>query len=418
MINKARWGKLFYGNVIIAFSCLIMAIAWGANRTFGVFLSPLTQEFGWSRAGISGAFTMCMIILGIMSLAVGRLTDRLGPRPLIVACSLFTGVGFFMCSRMGSQLEFYFYFGVFTGIGLSGVYVPLYSMVVRWFVRRRSLMSGILAAGPAMGIVFMPPLATWLISSVGWRTSFVVIGALTLLTLWTSALFLKRDPGQIGAMPFGMEEAKETWAEIQNHGIPMRDAVRTRPFWLLNFISFVDVLLVNVVIVHIVPYAISLSIDPLQASTILSLAAGVSIPARIGMGALADNIGNHRGLLFCISMSVFAFVMLILAGGTMALYLFAVVYGIGLWTSGAVMSPFIADLFGLKAHGAILSCTFFSGAIGGSLGPVLIGYIFDLTGSYRLGFALCIIAALLSFISILGIASPLSRAIRLSTRSG
>jgi OFA family oxalate/formate antiporter-like MFS transporter len=295
---------------------------------------------------------------------------------------------------------------VFTGIGMSGTWVPMMSTVARWFVRRRSLMSGILAAGPPTGIVLMPPLVTWLIACLGWRASFVFIGVLTFLGLSGAASFLKRDPGQIGATPYGLKKASGTWTEMQNHGMSLPEALRTRSFWLLNLISLCDFLLVNVVTVHIVPYVITLHIDPLQAATVLSLAAGVSIPARIGMGGLADRIGNRLGLLVCLCMAVLAFAILPFARGMMALYFFAVLYGIGLWTTSAVMSPFIADLFGLKAHGAIFSCTVFSGTIGGGLGPVLVGYLFDLTGSYQQGFLLCLAASLVSLTTLLCIASP------------
>lgn len=417
MTQNARYSIVFYGYVIVAAAFLITAVGWGANRTFGIFLPTLTQEFGWTRAGISGSFTICMVVLGIITLTVGRLTDRLGPRPLLIACSFFMGVGFLMCSQIESLWELYVYFGIFTGIGLSGVYVPMYSIVARWFVQKRSLMTGILAAGPPTGIVLMPPVTTWLMSRFGWRDSFTAIGIFTFLALLTTAMFLKRDPGQIGTTPLGAEKASGTWNDIQNHGMLLQEAVRTRSFWLLNLISFIDAVLVNVVIVHLVPYAISLHIDPLQAATVLSLAAGVSIPARIGMGGLADRIGNHQGLFVCISTSILAFTILIFARGSVTLYLFAVLYGIGLWTSSSVMSPFIADLFGLKSHGAILACTSFSWTIGGGLGPVLVGFIFDLTGSYQLGFWVCLSATIISLISLLGIKSPLSGSICSSMRS-
>ena len=282
----------------------------------------------------------------------------------MIACSLFIGGGFLLCSRLGSLWELYLFFGVFTGIGMSGAWVPMMSTVARWFVRRRSLMSGILAAGPATGIVLMPPLVTWLITCFGWRASFALIGVLTFLGLAGAAVFLKRDPGQIGARPYGMKKASGTWTEMQNHGMSLPEALRIRSFWLLNLISLCDFLLVNVVTVHIVPYVITLHIDPLQAATVLSLAAGISIPARIGMGGLADRIGNRLGLLVCLSMAVLAFAILPFARGMMALYLFAVLYGIGLWTTSAVMSPFIADLFGLKAHGPSFPVRSFPGPSG------------------------------------------------------
>jgi len=400
LTEKKKPSRFFYGYIIVASTFWIMAVAWGANRTFGVFLSPLTQEFGWSRAGISGAFTLCMVVLGSVSLAAGRLTDHLGPRQLIVGCGLFLGSGFLLCSRLDTLWHLYLFFGVFTGIGMSGTWAPMMSTVARWFVRHRSLMSGILSAGPAAGIVLVPPIMTWLIDRVGWRTSFALLGGFTFLSLTVAALFLKRDPGQIGGSPLGMDEKTGVLVDMQDRGLSLSEAFHKRSFWILNLISLCDSMLVAVVVVHIVPHIITLGIDPLRAATVLSLAAGVSIPARIAMGHLADRIGNRRGLTLCLAMSVIAFAVLPFAQGMTSLSVFAVLYGIGLWATGAVMSPFIADLFGLRAHGSIFSCTVFSGTLGGGLGPFAVGVLFDLTGTYQAGFLVCLLASIISLVSL------------------
>ncbi len=400
MEMKNSTPRFFYGYIIVAATFWIMSVAWGANRTFGVFISPLTQDFGWSRAGISGAFTLCLVVLGSISIAAGWLTDRLGPRQLIVACGFFMGVGFLLCSRLEALWQLYLFFGVFTGIGMSGTWAPMLSIVARWFVRNRSLMSGILSAGPAAGIVLMPPLITWLIDRVGWRISFALIGGITLFSLTIAAFLLKRDPGQIGTLPFGIDEKNRDWVDLQNKGLPLSQAFRKPSFWLLNLISLCDSLSVNVVVVHIVPHIITLDIAPIRAATVLSLAAGVSIPARIAVGYLADRIGNRRGLAFCLVMSVIAFAILPFAQGMMSLSVFAVLYGIGLWSAGAVMSPLIADLFGLKAHGSIFSCMVFSATFGGGFGPVVVGALFDLTGTYQAGFLVCLAGSIVSLTSL------------------
>ena len=124
-----------------------MTVAWGANRTFGVFLDPMVREFGWTRAGFSGAFTLGMIHLGLISLLAGRLTDQIGPRALLIACSLFLGVGYALSSQVETLWHLYLFYGVFTGIGMSGTWAPIMSVVTRWFVKNRSLMSGIIASG-------------------------------------------------------------------------------------------------------------------------------------------------------------------------------------------------------------------------------------------------------------------------------
>jgi MFS family permease len=397
---KKRKSKIFYGYVVVAASFAIMTVAWGTNRTFGVFLDPMVREFGWTRAGFSGAFTLGMINLGLISLLAGRLTDQFGPRALLIACSLFLGAGYALSSRVQTLWHLYLFYGFLTGIGMSGAWAPIMSVVTRWFVKNRSLMSGLIAAGPAIGIAALPPLFSLLLESRGWRFSFLLLGGLSFLVIFTGALFLKRDPAEIGVAPYGAGASSASREKLQEEGVPLGQALRAPAFWLLNVISFCDFTLINVIAVHIVPHAIQLEISPVQAATVLSLAAGVSIPGRIFMGGLADRIGNRTGFFVCLTLSVAAFIVLQFARTLGMLYLFAILYGLGLWATGAIMAPYLADLFGLKSHGSIFAGTVFSGTLGGGLGPALVGYTFDATGDYRLGFLLCLFASVAAWLAL------------------
>jgi MFS family permease len=392
--------KIYYGYIVTAASFAIMTVAWGANRTFGVFLDPMVREFGWTRAGFSGAFTLGMINLGLISLLAGRLMDQFGPRALLIACSLFLGAGYALSARIENLWHLYLYYGIFTGIGMSGAWAPTMSVVPRWFVKNRSLMSGLLAAGPAIGIAAFPPLFSLLLELLGWRLSFLLLGTLSFLVIFLAALFMKRDPAEIGLSPYGAGQSSVSGKRLQEGEISFGEAVRTRTFWLLIIISFCDFLLINVIAVHIVPHAIQLGISPIQAATVLSLAAGVSIPGRVFMGGLADRIGNRPGFNVCLILSVTAFFVLQFSQTLGMLYFFAVLYGLGLWATGAILSPYIADLFGLKSHGSIFAGMVFSGTLGGGLGPMFVGYTFDMTGSYRLGFLFCLLASLAAWIAL------------------
>jgi OFA family oxalate/formate antiporter-like MFS transporter len=258
-----------------------------------------------------------------------------------------------------------------------------------------------MASGPAIGIAVLPLLCSFFIQTLGWRFSFLLLGVFTFGSIFAAALFLKRAPEEMGAVPYGAEESVTPGRNIQREGIELQEAMRTRSFWLLNIVSFCDFLLINVVSVHIVPHAIDNNLPPIQAATVLSLAAGSAIPGRIFMGWLADRIGNRAGLYVCLTLSVAAFVLLQFAQGLEALYLFSVLYGLGLWATGAIMSPYLADLFGLKSLGSIFSCTVFSGTLGGGLGPVLVGYAFDSTGHYQVGFLLCLFVSVTAWLALM-----------------
>ena len=178
-----RKPRLFYGYIVVAAAVVIMTIAWGANRTFGVFLEPMLDEFGWTRAGISGAYTLAMIITGAGAIIAGRLTEKFGPRVVTIGCGLFLGLGYMLVSRVGAIWQLYLFYGVVAGIGLSGAWTPIMSTVVRWFTKRRALMSGILIAGPALGIVVMPLVSSLLIPTYGWRISYIILGSVVLAVM-------------------------------------------------------------------------------------------------------------------------------------------------------------------------------------------------------------------------------------------
>ena len=395
--------EVFYGYFVVGAAVLIMTLAWGANRTFGVFLPPMLHEFGWTRGQISGAFTLCMIMMGAMSIAAGRLTDRVGPKAVLIGCSLFLGFGYFLSSRVSTVWQFYAYYGVITGIGMSGTVTPLMSLVARWFEKNRALVTGIVAAGPAFGITIMPPLFSALIIACGWRISYVVLSGMTLVLIGLGAMVLRRDPNQMGLSPYGADEGNAHGLDLQNDGFSLRAAFRTKQLWLLGIIIFCDFFLMNVFSVHIVIHAEDLGVSAKAAASLLSVAAGVSIIARVIVGIIADRIGCRITLMICFVTAVVAFTLLLVARDLWMLYLFSAIFGFGLWSSGGLIAPMTAELFGLRSHGAIFGLVCFAGSTGGAVGPVLIGFIFDATASYYLGFLICLSSCLIALMALIAL---------------
>lgn len=377
-----------------------MAISWGTNRTFGVFLEPMLNDFGWTRAQVSMAFTLNMFVQGGGGIAAGWLTDRFGPRRVLIGCAVLLSLGYIGTRQIQTIGQFYFLYGIVAGLGMSGAWVTPMSVITRWFVKRRAIMSGIGASGPALGIVVMPLLSTWFIEAWGWRTTYLILGVFIFLGIFLASLFLRRDPGTMGLMAYGAKGHNEPKDGIQSDGIPFREAWKTLPFGLMALICFCDLFLINVMVVHLVPHAIQLNISPFTAAGILAVSAAISIPGRILMGWLADRITNRRAFIVCLSMSVGSIILLLLAKGLWSLYLFSGVYALGLWTTGTIMSPITADIFGLKSHGSIFSFLAFAGTVGGGVGPVLVGYTFDLTGTYQVGFFLCLGISLIALAAV------------------
>ena len=387
--------KMFYGYIIVGAASFIMAITWGANRSFGVFLKPMLSDLGWTRAGISGAFTFAMIIMGMMGTITGKLTDQLGPRVVAVGCGLFLGIGYILMAWVRSVWQLYVIYGLLTGIGMS-ISISMLSLSARWFVRRRALMTGIIAAGPSLGIFLVPLACSRLIDIYGWRTSYVIMGIFTIGFILFGARYVRRSPADSSRALPGEKPAQETDPTISETGFSIRQVLRTKQYWLLSTICFCDLFLMNVVTVHLVIHAQDQGVAATQAATLLSAAAGVCLFARIAIGGVADRIGCKPTLMICLVVSMLGFVVLLSARGMWMLYLFAVIFGFSLWASGGLIPPITAELFGLKAHGNIFGAVYMSAAMGGAFGPVLVGYLYDVFGSYQPAFGLCLLISICS----------------------
>jgi len=264
-------------------------------------------------------------------------------------------------------------------------------------------MSGVLTAGPAVGIVVFPIVSALVISAHGWRISFVVLGAVVAPLILLGALFLRRDPRDMGVMPYGMETPKDRRTQVQMQGVDFQSAIRTRYFWSLVLVYFCDSFLINSIVVHLVVFAEGLNISSTSAASVLSVAAGVGIPARVLTGAMGDALGNRRALAICLVAALAAFTVLLLSKGLGMLYVFAVLYGVSLWATGGILSPLLAEFFGLKAHATLFGMLVLGGAVGGAVGPVIVGAIFDATGSYVPAFVLCLAVNATSLLIILSL---------------
>jgi MFS family permease len=383
--------RFFYGYIIVSLAFLVLMMLGGSMFTFGVFFKPLSGDFGWTRALTSGAFSMYWIMFGLLSIIMGRLTDKLGPRVVVTICGLFIGLGYLLMSQISAAWQLYLLYGVIIGSGMGSGFVPQLSTVARWFVKRRGLLTGITIAGIGFGTMIVPPVANWLISNYGWRTSYAIIGFIALVVIILAAQFLRRDPSQKGLVPYGSGELKKSASDLRDQGFSFREAIKTRQFWLLCAAGFFFVLSQQAIMVHVVPHAIGLGISTILAANILAIIGGLSVAGRISMGSSIDRIGNKSVLVISLFLATAALAWILAAREIWMLYLFAVVFGFAWGGISTMLSPMVAELFGLSSHGVLLGAVIFSMNIGGALGPVLAGGIFDVRGSYDWAFLACTI---------------------------
>ncbi len=388
---------VFYGYIVVIAAFIILVVSFGPHSAFGLFLNPLIAEFGWTRAMTSGAFSLSMFIYGLMSIIAGGLTDRFGPRVVVSLCGLFIGVGFMLMSQVNALWQLYLFFGVIAGIGMSAVWVPQMSSVARWFAKRRSLMTGIIIAGAGISQLIAPPVISRLIAAFDWRLTYVIMGGAVLVVIVLAAQFLRRDPAQMGLLPYGVNEELQPELKSEPEDFLFKEAVNTAQFWEVFTILFCSGFGFMGLMVHIVPHAIELGVSAVSAANILAVMGGVGILGNYILGGAADRIGNRQVFIIGFILMAAALFWLVPAGEVWALYLFAVVFGFAFGGVGTVESPLVAGLFGLSSHGLIYGVVHVGFTVGAAAGPFVTGYIFDVNGSYQLAF---LIAAIVGIVGI------------------
>lgn len=385
-LTQLKRPRFFYGYVVVIASFNIQVVTWGLFNTFGVFFNPLLNEFGWPRAVISSAQSLGGVLHSFMAIIVGGLADRFGPRVVMTGCGFFFGLGYFMMSQVNTIWQVYLFYSVIMAIGVSGVDAVLLSAIARWFVKKRGMMTGIVKVGTGVGMLVLPLVISWLISGHGWRRAYVVVGIGAFVFIVSSAQFLRRDPHQMGLLPDGEQQVNAVNEDLAESGLSLREATRTRQFWMVSAALFAFFFCQAIVVVHIAPHAVDLGISAAHAAGLISIIGGASIVGRVVMGSASDRVGSKLALVICFAILLATLLWLQLAEELWMLYLFAAVYGFAHGGFFALVSPTVADLFGTSSQGAILGGVFFSGSIGLAIGPVLAGYIFDITDSYRIAF--------------------------------
>jgi len=402
--------RYFYGYNIVGASFLIQGLCIGAMFTYGVFFKNFQEDFGWSRAMISGASSLAFLMMGGVGMLSGVLNDRIGPRIILTVSGICVGLGYLLLSQLTAPWQLYLFYGVLVGIGFSTHDVITLSTIARWFDKRRGTMTGLVKVGTGAGQLLFPLLATIVISMVGWRNAYLLIGSMSLVILMLLAQPMKRDPQRMGLCPDGDRDTGSACnISIQKGSFSMRMAMHTRQFWFICIVEFAVFFCLFTTIVHIIPHARDLGLQAQTAAAVLSTIGGVSMLGRLVMGWANDHIGGKRSLVVCLILLNASLILLLVAGNMGMLFGFAILYGFahgGLFT---VISPTVAELFGTGSHGALFGLIWFCGTLGGSIGPWLTGYLFDTTGSYQMAFLILIAFGLMG-LALISVLRPLKRA--------
>ena len=373
--------RIFYGWWVVAAAFAITFLGFGSAYTFSAFLEQLQRDFGASRGSVSLVFSLAGFLYFGLGIVSGPLADRFGSRPLVLIGMILLGLGLALASAAQNLIEVYAAYGLGVGLGMGCAYVPAIGAVQRWFVRRRGFASGLAVAGIGVGTLVMPPLASLLIGSFGWRGAYLALGALALVLGCSMALLIENDPSGRGLNPDGDELAAQT---VQAGGAAVGEAIRSGRFISLYVACLICSFGVFVPFVHLVPFARDHGIAASTAAVLLGVIGLGSTAGRFFLGTVADRMGRERALLMMFVGMAASLAIWALSANVWSLAVFAFVYGVfyGGWV--AVLPAVVMDYFGGRNVSGIIGVLYTSVAFGTLIGPSAAGFAFDLSHSYEL----------------------------------
>lgn len=396
---------LFFGWYVVGSAFLIMFVAFGVNYTFGPFLDPLRKQFSASKTEVSGLFDLMALIYFTLGAATGRLADRIGVRPLVIAGGLLIGGGLLATARVTSLWQMYLTYSTLVGLGIGCLYVPAVSAVQQWFHRRRGFATGIAVAGIGTGNLAGPPIAAVLIGAIGWRSAYSVLGVSALVLLAVAFFWMEHRPAGRGLAADG--EPVTADGQRRPAGPDETSPVyTTRAFWLLYLSSLLSCTAVFVPAVHLVSYAKAEGIDATGAAWILGLVGVGSAAGRLFLGTAADRLGRRRSLGGAYGWMAMMLGWWLVSHSAWQLSIFALGFGLGYGGFVALMPAIIADYFGATRSGAIIGMLYTGAGIGSFFGPIAAARVFDATGAYTIAIVAGIVVNLLAVAAVAALNPP------------
>lgn len=344
---------------------------------FTLFIKPWQHDFGWNREQISQVFTIAAMSVAICSPIMGRLLDRFEPRKLIAAMMVAFGLGFASLAGLTSHLGRFEATAVFIGIAGTGTYQLGYARIVAgWFERRLGMALSVVVAGSGLGSLFIPPLVQYSITAYGWRPTILILSVLPLLVGAPLTFFFAPSPATHPARRSAPSQSVEV------KGTPWKQALATRSFWLIVLGVGCMSLAENGVLVHLAPMLSDRGLKAEDAAFIVSILGGSAVAGRLLLGWLLDYLkgaGVAMGALLLAGGGIF---LLGHAQSFHAAALASLVAGLGMGCEYDLIPYMLKRYFGMRSFSTLYGLSYTMYAIAGGTAPLLLGYIYDATGSY------------------------------------
>ncbi len=384
-----------YGWVIVGAGALMGCVAIGSLFSLAVFLQPMSDATGWSRTGIAGAMTIDFLVMGVAAFGWGMLTDRFGPRIVVLSGAILLGLGLALASRATSLLEFQIIYGVVVGVAVGAVFAPMIATVTGWFDKRRSLAVSLVSAGMGVAPMTIAPFASWLIQSHDWRTAQLIIAVGAWILLIPTALLVRRAPTAEEGAPGAPAEGGE--------GLTVGKALRTPQFIVLSITFFFCCAAHSGPIFHVVSYAMACGLPAMTAVTIYSAEGIAGLAGRLLFGVLGDRFGARRIVVLGLMVQAIGAGAYYFARSAGEFYAVAILFGMAYGGVMPLYAVIAREYFPMRIMGTVFGGAAMISSLGMALGPVAGGWLFDHFGGYGLlyvgsfGVGLAAVAVALAF---------------------
>jgi len=392
--------KLHYAWVVLFAACMLNIASRADHGSFGVFVEPLVELFGWSRGDISAAYSIAFIV-GLPAVVVmGWLGDRYGARWLMIGAALLITAGTYLIGTITELWQFYVYYGFFVGsMGHAAFTVLLPVILTRWFDRYMGLAVGIYWAAMGIGPMIFAPVFRWLIETRGWPQAFTLIAVIVGVILVAFSLLIRSSPKEMGLKPYGAEKSPPEPHVPVAHGIApagLTEVLTRRPAWLLIAIHHIGCVGHSIILAHIVSMAIVKGVSGMEAAGVLGTLAGASAVSRFASAILAARFGGRILLTLALIGQGAPILILFFANEAWTFYAFALIFGL-CYGGEMVGFPIInRQMFGATAPlGTIYSFQMVGAGTGMALGGWLGGFLFDVSGAYTWSIAAAILTTCL-----------------------
>lgn len=377
--------KIFYGWIVVIAAFLAILVSSIRSYAFGVFIDPLSQEFGWSTAPISLAYSISLLLTSFTAIFAGKLSDIYGVRKVMTLGMVLVVIGFLITSTIQTLYQLYLSFAL-VGVGASAFYVPATTTITRWFDKKKGLATGITVSALGIGMALFPPALEKIIQILGWRSAFVVIALISFSLLSVSIFLMRASPEDMGLEPDGEKTDEVDTDEKSKEGLTLKQTFKTKRFWIIYMMFMVAQFSAMIVTVHIVEYSRNLDIPGFLAATTLTAVGLANIFGRLFGGWVSDKIGVVKGTIIFFAFQSLTLFLLPFISALHFLYAVAAIFGLSFGGWVMIYPVIVSEFFGNKHSGTILGALGTVAGIGGALGPYFAGYIVDLTGVYDTAF--------------------------------